>query len=180
VSSKVNCPRCGQTFDVPDETGRSWGECPHCHAANPEAMTVLDPIEPVKQAPAIAITAAPSAATPAPASPPVAEGPPSHVPGCAGVFLLVVGGLTLTVGTFLCWLGITLNPGKKSAAILITVIWAAGSLAVIASGWWLVSPARKRMLYATIWGPGFVFLVVMLLGFCAWIVAFATCMGTFD
>jgi hypothetical protein len=178
VSSKVNCPQCGKTFDAPDEPGRSWGECPHCHATNREAVTVLDVVEPMKQVPATAVSA--TAISPKPALQPVAERSSALVPGCAGVFLIVVGGLTITVGTFLCWLGMSLHPGKESAVTAITVVWAAGSLAVIASGWRLVSFARGRKAQATVWGPGFVFLVVMLLGFCAWIVAFATCTGGFD
>jgi hypothetical protein len=46
VSSKVNCPRCGKAFDVPDEVGKSWGKCPHCHAVNAQAVTVLDAAKP--------------------------------------------------------------------------------------------------------------------------------------
>jgi len=43
---------------VSHEAGKSWGKCPHCHAANPEAVTVLDINGPVKaETPSTAVSA---------------------------------------------------------------------------------------------------------------------------
>jgi hypothetical protein len=89
------------------------------------------------------------------------------VPSTSGRSGCVLCGLGITGAPLLCW-----SLGGGVSGILIGV---AGSLAIIATGWWLSDPDKSRKVYGTIWGPRRVFLLLMLVGLCIWVVAFASC-----
>jgi Zn finger protein HypA/HybF involved in hydrogenase expression len=60
MSAGITCPRCGKSFEVSNDTAKTWGSCPHCGAANPQAVKVLGTGEPLKQAlPSTSVTAEP-------------------------------------------------------------------------------------------------------------------------
>lgn len=145
---RATCPRCGKRFDRPDDPATPWLSCPFCHEVNPDALVT------------------------------------NAVKGSrgAGVFLLVLGTLGLTLGTCLCGIGMRFarhfgQPVATADWIDITVVgvWALASLAVIATGAFLTSPAKVESVQRNYWGPGAFFLILMLAGIAGWIFAFSTC-----
>jgi len=200
VSIKVNCPRCGKTFEPPAEAGKA--SCPHCGAANTDAVTVLGVSEAMAAGPpGTQTTTVTCPRCRKPFAAPVAEGRTwLSCPHCnevnvealvndapeagkdqrtLGVLLEVVGILGLTVGTCLSGLGMAvrhIDGPTDFGDIAIPVTCGAGSLCLITAGVKLASGKwRAEAGTRTYGGLSIVALVLVLSGFSAWLVAFTVC-----
>ncbi|HMF15689.1 MAG TPA: hypothetical protein VKE98_00710 [Gemmataceae bacterium] len=144
-ADKTTCPRCGKRFDAVNDAAVSWLSCPFCHEVNPDAL--------------------------------VKRTPPNN--NIFGGCLVGLGLLGVTLGTLLCWLGMTFDlSGQRPTKFLdiaVTVLWAAASLAIMATGVFVISSETRRAIQKNYWGPGAFFLILVLMGFAGWIFAFSTC-----
>ena len=96
---------------------------------------------------------------------------------CLGVLLLLAGAVGGSLGTLLCAFGIEFF-GRHTQ--LLTLAWAMCSVAVFITGVRLVRANYKPSVVGSVWGPGGVFLVILLIGICGWVFVFGTCNGGFN
>ena len=148
TNDEVTCPRCGKRFDAMINADVSWLSCPFCHEVNPAALVRRK-----------------AGAQGADVS--------------WGCLLVGLGFVAVTLGSFCIGLGMALRHlGRRDEPQFvdsaITLIWAVASVAVMVTGIFLMW-SKQRILDRSFWGPGALFLILMLLGFAGWIFAFSTC-----
>jgi hypothetical protein len=85
-----------------------------------------------------------------------------------GVLLFLAGFLGGTLGTFFCFLGVAFSRREQ----FLTAVWAAGSVALFASGAWFMKTANKPR-SGTVWGG--IFLMILTIGLCGWVFVIGTC-----
>jgi hypothetical protein len=210
MSSQVNCPRCGKTFEVPDEAHEGSRRCPHCHAAESESVMVLPAAELLR-------TVSPTAVT---ADPP--KGPRNTVicPHCGSLFFpgnnpgpwllcpecgeidvhplvrdllvpsarerawglgsIIAGGLSLTAGAFLPGLGRALTTGGATTPVTMPVAWALVSFAVLVVGIRTVCTKKHRFPDERDWSLMLVITLLITFAFCIYVVAFLTSFDFYD
>ena len=106
----------------------------------------------------------------------VRKQPEFNAASCLGVLLLLAGVLGGTLGTFLCYVVRDLsNPELRNQPHVLALIWALCSVALFGVGVRLMLARKQPKIAVSIWGPGGVFLVILLLGICGWIFVFGTC-----